>query len=53
MMRMVLALIVIVAGYVTYRTKYRIDEKFYTCIVDELAERGQLTTDQGISKDAG
>ena len=31
MMRMVLALIVIVAGYVTYRTKYRIDEKFYTC----------------------
>ena len=45
MMRMamlVLPLILIVAGYVIYRTKYRIDDIFYRRIIDELAERGQL-----------
>lgn len=55
MMRMamlVLPLVLIVAGYLVYRAKYRIDEQFYARIVGELAERGQLTTDQGISKDA-
>jgi melibiose permease/lactose/raffinose/galactose permease len=55
MMRMamlVLPLILIVAGYLIYRAKYRIDEQFYARIIADLAERGQLTTDQGISKDA-
>lgn len=49
MMRMtmlVLPLILIVAGYVIYRAKYRIDEAFYTRIIGDLAERGQLTGDQ-------
>ncbi len=49
MMRMtmlVLPLILIVAGYVIYRAKYRIDEAFYTRIIGDLAERGQLTDDQ-------
>ncbi len=47
-----LPLILIVAGYFVYRAKYRIDEAFYARIVGELSERGQLTTDQGINKDA-
>lgn len=42
---LVLPLILIVAGYLIYRAKYRIDEAFYTRIVDELAQRGQLTAD--------
>jgi melibiose permease/lactose/raffinose/galactose permease len=42
----VLPLILIVAGYLIYRAKYRIDETFYAQIVKELRERGQLTTDQ-------
>lgn len=49
MMRMamlVLPLILVVAGYLIYRAKYRIDEAFYTRIVGELAERGQLTGGQ-------
>lgn len=49
MMRMamlVLPLILIVAGYLIYRAKYRIDEGFYARIVGELAERGQLTDEQ-------
>ena len=49
---LVLPLILIVAGYLIYRAKYRIDEALYARIVGELAERGQLTTNQGISKDA-
>ena len=39
---LVLPLILIVAGYLIYRTKYRIDEAFYTRVLDELRERGQL-----------
>jgi melibiose permease/lactose/raffinose/galactose permease len=46
----VLPLILIVAGYLIYRAKYRIDEAFYARIVHELKERGQLTTDQGIGE---
>ncbi|MFT4296498.1 MAG: glycoside-pentoside-hexuronide (GPH):cation symporter [Micropruina sp.] len=46
---LVLPLVLIVAGYLVYRAKYRIDEQFYARIVGELAERGQLTTDQGIA----
>ena len=49
---LVLPLILIVAGYLIYRAKYRIDEALYARIVGELAERGQLTADQGMSKDA-
>ncbi|MFT4216792.1 MAG: glycoside-pentoside-hexuronide (GPH):cation symporter [Micropruina sp.] len=54
MMRMamlVLPPILIVAGYLIYRAKYRIDEEMYARIVDELAERGQLTKGQGSSND--
>lgn len=49
MMRMamlVLPLILIVAGYLIYRAKYRIDEGFYARIVSDLAGRGQLTDEQ-------
>jgi melibiose permease/lactose/raffinose/galactose permease len=46
MAMLVLPLILIVAGYLIYRAKYRIDETFYAQIVKELRERGQLTTDQ-------
>ena len=45
MMRMamlVLPPILIAAGYLIYRTKYRIDEAFYARIIGELAERGEL-----------
>ncbi len=55
MMRMamlVLPLILIVAGYIIYRTKCRINETFYARIISELAERGQLTGDQGMSREA-
>ena len=48
MAMLVLPLILIVVGYLIYRTKYRIDETFYAQIVGDLRERGQLTTDQGI-----
>ena len=56
MMRMamlVLPPILIIAGYLIYRSKYRIDETFYNRIVGDLAERGQLADGTGISKDAG
>ena len=43
---LVLPLILIVAGYIIYRAKYRIDEAFYTRIIGELSARGQLTGDQ-------
>ncbi len=49
---LVLPLILIVAGYLIYRAKYRIDEAFYARIVGELRERGQLNTDQGVDKPA-
>ena len=49
---LVLPLILIVAGYLIYRAKYRIDEAFYARIIADLTERGQLTTDQGISSKA-
>ncbi|MFT3970677.1 MAG: MFS transporter [Micropruina sp.] len=48
MMRMtmlVLPPILMVAGYLIYRAKYRIDEAFHARIVGELAERGQLASD--------
>lgn len=46
MAMLVLPLILIVAGYLVYRAKYRINEEFYARIVGELGERGQLTGDQ-------
>lgn len=52
MAMLVLPLILIVTGYLIYRVKYRIDETFYARIVQELKERGQLTTDQGIGEQA-
>ena len=55
MMRMamlVLPLILIVAGYIIYRAKYRIDETLYARIIGELAERGQLAGDQGTNNEA-
>ena len=50
MMRMamlVLPLILIVAGYLIHRAKYRIDEAFYARLVEELRLRGQLEPGQG------
>jgi len=44
---LVLPLILIVAGYLIYRAKYRIDEEFYARIVGELGERGQLHVESG------
>lgn len=38
-----LPLLLIAAGFVIYRAKYRIDEAFYDQIVADLRERGQLT----------
>ncbi len=52
MAMLVLPLILIVAGYLIYRAKYRIDEAFYAQIVRDLEARGQLTTDQGIGEQA-
>ena len=40
---LVLPLILIVAGYLVYRAKYRIDGPFYDRILADLKERGQLT----------
>ncbi len=39
---LVLPPVLIVASYLIYRAKYRIDEAFYTRIVGELKERGDL-----------
>jgi sugar (glycoside-pentoside-hexuronide) transporter len=39
----IIPLICIIAGYIVYRFKYRIDKKFYDQIVSELAERGDIT----------
>lgn len=45
MAMLVLPLILIVAGYLVYRAKYRIDEARYVEIIGELAERGQFGKD--------
>ena len=39
---LVLPLVLIVAGYLVYRAKYKIDVAFYERIVTELKERGQV-----------
>ena len=46
---LVLPLILIVASYLIYRAKYRIDEEFYSRIIADLAARGQLS-DQASSE---
>lgn len=38
----VLPLLCIVAGYIVYRAKYKIDKKFYDQIVKDLADRGDI-----------
>ena len=42
----VLPLLCIVAGYIIYRVKFRIDEQFYSKILDELHDRGELLDDE-------
>jgi len=42
----VLPLIFILAGYLVYRTKYKIDKAFYDKILAELHERGQLGSEE-------
>ena len=37
------SLVLIVAGYLIYLWRYRIDETFYAQLVADLRERGQLT----------
>ncbi|MFZ2165174.1 MAG: glycoside-pentoside-hexuronide (GPH):cation symporter [Propionibacteriaceae bacterium] len=43
MMMLVFPLVLIVAGYLIYLWRYRIDETFYAQLVADLRERGQLT----------
>jgi melibiose permease/lactose/raffinose/galactose permease len=40
---LVLPLVLIAAGYIIYRAKYRIDERFHAQILADLTARGQLT----------
>jgi sugar (glycoside-pentoside-hexuronide) transporter len=40
---LLLPLLCIVAGFIVYRFKYKIDKKFYDQIVADLAERGDIT----------
>lgn len=42
----VLPLLCIVAGYIIYRVKFCIDEQFYSKILDELHDRGELLDDE-------
>ena len=42
MMLFALPLIFIVAGYIIYLKKYKIDRDFYNRIVNDLEERGEL-----------
>ena len=39
---LVIPLLFIIAGYVIYRKKFKIDETFYSRIVGELKEKGEL-----------
>ena len=39
---MILPLIMIMAGYITYRKKYKIDEKTFNEIIGDLEERGEI-----------
>ena len=47
-----LPLICIIAGYIIYRAKFRIDEKFYAQILSDLRERGELL-DEKTGESAG
>lgn len=47
-----LPLICIIAGYIIYRAKFRIDEKFYAQILSDLRERGELL-DEKTGENAG
>jgi melibiose permease/lactose/raffinose/galactose permease len=40
-----LPLLCIIAGYIVYRAKYKIDKKFYDQIVSDLAARGDISSD--------
>lgn len=42
----VLPLICIVAGYIVYRHKYKIDEKMYKQIISDLKERGDINLEE-------
>ena len=42
----VLPLACIVAGYLIYRAKFRIDERFYSEILSDLRRRGELLDDE-------
>jgi len=43
---LIVPLLLILIGYVIYRFKYRIDEKFHAQIISDLRERGQLIEDE-------
>jgi melibiose permease/lactose/raffinose/galactose permease len=47
----IMPLISIVAGYLVYRAKYKIDKEFYEKIVFDLEERGDLKADNDESMD--
>jgi melibiose permease/lactose/raffinose/galactose permease len=59
MAMLILPLIFIVAGYIIYRVKFKIDKEMFDRIVSELAERGdfhaegngKIAVEKGISKD--
>jgi melibiose permease/lactose/raffinose/galactose permease len=39
---LLIPVICIVAGYIIYMKKFRIDEEFYSKIVSDLKERGEI-----------
>ena len=43
---LIIPLLFIVAGYLIYRSKYKIDKKMYDNILAELHERGELHLDK-------
>ena len=49
---MMTPLVLVLIGYVIYRLKYRIDERFHEQILDDLRERGQLVDEQDEPTDA-
>lgn len=43
---LILPMLSIIAGYIVYRMKYKIDQQFYEKIVKDLEERGDLVTSE-------
>lgn len=46
---LIVPVVVIVAGYIVYRCKFKINKEFYDRIVSDLSERGELNLDKEYS----